>query len=103
MSDKLPSDDFMRAIIGEVFMVQPDGIHSDSGNGPEKISTALTRASVQAEECKCVHCVMCGGTGRIQVDHWSGYDTEPCEDCQNGIIEVCGRCEYLADLDRELF
>ena len=59
--------------------------------------------AVAAESCQCVSCVMCSGKGRIRVDHWSGYDTEPCEDCENGISEVCGRCEYLADLDRELF
>lgn len=61
----------------------------------------ITRESVAAEQCKCVRCSMCSGTGRVQVDHWSGYDTEPCEDCDNGIIEPCGRCEYLEELDRE--
>ena len=94
MSDKLPH---------EVITVQPDGVYSDSGKGFKKISNALTRASVQAEECQCVSCVMCQGTGRVKIDHWSDMETEPCEDCENGIAEVCGRCEYLADLDRELF
>lgn len=61
----------------------------------------LTRESVAAEPCKCVRCSMCSGTGRIRVDDWSGYDTEPCEDCNNGIVETCGRCEYLAELDME--
>ena len=101
MSDKLPSDGFMRTILGEVFMVQRDGIYADSGDGPKKIDTALTRESVAVEPCKCVRCVMCSGTGRIRVDHWSGYDTEPCEDCDNGITEVCGRCELLAELEHE--
>jgi hypothetical protein len=41
MPDELPSDQFMRAILQEVFMVQPDGVYSDSGKGPEKISTAV--------------------------------------------------------------
>lgn len=63
----------------------------------------MEREKVSAETCRCVLCVMCSGTGRIQVDHWSGYETEPCEDCENGVSEVCGRCEYLTDLDRELF
>lgn len=82
MSDKLPSTNFMKALLADVFMLRE-------------------RERVSAEPCKCVRCVMCSGTGRIRVDHWSGYDTEPCEDCDNGIAEVCGRCEYLADLDRE--
>jgi hypothetical protein len=103
MADPLPSDGFMRAILGEVFMVQRDGVYADSGDGANKISAELTREQVAAEPCKCVRCVMCSGTGRVRVDHWSGYDTEPCEDCENGITEPCGRCEYLADLDRELF
>lgn len=69
----------------------------------EESPTGLTREKVPADQCECVLCDMCSGTGRVRVDHWSGYDTEPCEDCENGIVEVCGRCEYLADLDRELF
>jgi hypothetical protein len=59
---------------------------------------SLDRATVESEPCRCVKCVMCSGTGRINVDHWSGFDTEPCEDCNNGIAEVCGRCEYLFDI-----
>ena len=93
MADKLPSDDFMRALLGDTFMIQ-HGIRTESGS-------ELTRKTVAAEPCTCVRCCMCSGTGRIRVDHWSGYDTEPCEDCDNGITEPCGRCEYLADLDRE--
>lgn len=62
---------------------------------------SLTREAVAAEPCECVCCVMCSGTGRIQVDHWSGYDTEPCEDCDDGIVEVCRRCQYLADWDEQ--
>lgn len=66
------------------------------------MSDALTRATVQQEPCACVKCVMCGGTGRYRSDDvWDEYGT--CEECNNGIVEVCGRCEYLADLDRELF
>jgi hypothetical protein len=34
----VPSDNFMRAILGEVFMVQPDGIYADSGDGPKCLS-----------------------------------------------------------------
>ena len=93
MADQLPSDGFMRALLGDTFMIQ-HGIRQESGS-------QLTRKTVAAEPCRCVRCVMCSGTGRIRVDHWSGYDTEPCEDCDNGITEVCGRCEYLAELDRE--
>ena len=59
----------------------------------------LTREQVAAERCTCVHCVMCNGSGRISVDGWSGFETEPCEDCDNGITETCPRCEYLADVD----
>lgn len=64
------------------------------------MSPLPARESVNAEPCQCVRCVMCSGTGRVRCGDYMG-DTEPCEDCENGIAEVCGRCELLADLDRE--
>ena len=63
------------------------------------MSERETRDKVAAEPCRCVRCVMCSGTGKIRVDNWSGYDTEPCDDCDNGISEACDRCRYLSDLD----
>ena len=56
---------------------------------------------VAAEPCHCIRCVMCSGTGRIRVDHWYEYDTEPCEDCTNGIVEFCDRCQLLEDMEHE--
>jgi hypothetical protein len=93
MADPLPSDSFMRAILGEVFMVQPNGMYANN----QKISNQLTRESVASEPCKCVRC----STRRKNIRWFTGYDTEPCEDCNNGIVEPCSRCEYLEELDRE--
>ncbi len=64
--------------------------------------TAPERQKVEQEPCRCVRCDMCRGTGRIaNRESWSGTDFEPCEDCHNGIIETCDRCELLADMDHE--
>ena len=61
----------------------------------------LTRESVVAEPCKCVRCSFCRGSGR---DPYAeiGMGEQSCEECGgSGISEVCGRCELLADWDRE--
>lgn len=68
---------------------------------PQDVHQFIMGLEIAPLSRKSVRGVMCSGTGRVRVDHWSGYDAEPCEDCDNGITEVCGRCELLADLDHE--
>ena len=105
MSDQLPSDNFMRAILRDTLGRAIEGDHTPS---------TLTRESVASETCNCVRCPDCGGSGSYWIDqrgHYLGQhrsddmdDLEHCDSCGgSGITEVCGRCEYLADLDRELF
>ena len=65
----------------------------------EAIRSDIKRVS--AEKCHCVSCCMCNGTGRIRFDDYTG-DSEPCEDCDNGVSQVCDRCTLLTDLDHEL-
>ncbi len=63
---------------------------------------STTRQQLEQEECRCVRCDMCRGTGRIaDRESWDGCGSEPCEDCDNGIVEVCDRCQLLADIDHE--
>jgi len=60
------------------------------------------RKKVEQEPCSCVRCDMCNGTGRIaDRQSWSGLDYEPCEDCSNGIVETCDRCQLLEDMDSD--
>ena len=62
-------------------------------------------AKVSKEPCGCVRCSLCGGTGRLR---WSrplcveSWKEEPCEDCNGGITQICGRCQLLTDLDHEM-
>lgn len=62
---------------------------------------AIDRQKIAAEPCRCVRCSFCRGTGRYRDDDiWS--EDGPCEECGgSGIVETCGRCEYLAELDHE--
>lgn len=68
--------------------------------------------AISAEPCTCVSCGSCGGRGYYYIDHRGRYlgsnrsddmdESEHCEECGGGgITEVCGRCEYLAELDHE--
>jgi hypothetical protein len=52
---------------------------------------------VRAEPCRCISCGTCGGTGYIP--SWDGLDSDPCEDCNQGISETCDRCTLLVDLE----
>ncbi len=73
-------------------------------------TTDEIRAKVAAETCSCKPCGSCEGIGSYFVDIGGRYiglhriddlsDRETCEECGgSGIEEVCGRCEYLAELD----
>lgn len=62
-------------------------------------------AKVTKEPCSCVRCDTCSGLGRtctVCRGSLVHYDWESCEDCTNGIKQVCDRCTLLADLDYEL-
>jgi DnaJ-class molecular chaperone len=66
------------------------------------MSLKLRREAVAAEVCKCVHCSFCRGSGRDPYDEVGMGSDSPCEECGgSGIVEVCGRCEYLEELDHE--
>ena len=66
---------------------------------------------VAAEQCHCVPCDSCGGTGTVFYAVGGNFlgnhrgddlDTmEPCEECHNGIVESCSRCDLLEEMDRE--
>lgn len=60
-------------------------------------------ASVEAEPCTCARCDWCNGRGYVLEDGdggWSGFETEPCDQCNNGIVETCDRCQLLMDEDQ---
>jgi len=59
------------------------------------------RKKVEAEPCHCSRCVNCGGAGSIRYSNkqFDEDDTEPCEDCNGGISEVCDRCRLLEEMD----
>lgn len=64
---------------------------------------------VESEPCRCVTCDSCGGTGSIWVDLHGNYlgrhrsddmdNPEPCEECRNGVVEVCERCQLLEEME----
>lgn len=60
------------------------------------------RQKVEQEPCRCVTCGQCHGNGYVPSE-WqvSGFDTEPCEDCNGGIVHVCDRCQVLEDMDSD--
>ena len=53
---------------------------------------------LESEPCTCVRCSFCCGTGTVYVD-MSGAECpymfedtdspEPCEECRNGVVEIC--------------
>jgi len=45
--DKPPSDEFMRSLLMEVFFVGKDGVYSDKGDGPRKISQTQAELDVK--------------------------------------------------------
>lgn len=57
-------------------------------------------AKVSKEPCRCVSCSMCNGTGRVRYGDYMG-ESDPCEDCDNGITEVCERCQLMEELEHE--
>lgn len=62
------------------------------------------RTDLENEPCSCEPCGFCRGTGNIRVPDLSmpeGWDLEPCDQCNGGIVEVCDRCALLEDLDHE--
>ena len=66
---------------------------------------------IAAEPCKCVSCSSCGGTGSVWFTFDGKYlgnhrsddldELERCEECHAGIVELCARCETLAELEQE--
>lgn len=59
-------------------------------------------AKVNAEECRCVRCSWCGGSGRERCGDYLG-DSECCDECGgSGIVQNCERCQLLTDLGYEL-
>lgn len=66
---------------------------------------------VSAEPCTCVRCSACDGTGSYWVDIGGRYigshrsddlsEMEYCEECSDGIVEVCDRCQLLEEMDHE--
>ena len=68
-------------------------------------------AKLESEPCKCLRCSFCNGSGTIYFDisgdYIGSYQTddldnpEPCDECGNGIVETCDRCELLEQYERE--
>ncbi len=66
---------------------------------------------LEEEPCQCVSCSLCGGTGTVWFSfggkylgrtRWDDLDeAESCDNCHNGTIETCSRCEQLEDWDRQ--
>lgn len=59
-----------------------------------------------SDECRCVRCGDCGGSGSVWYDfrgHFLGNyrtddldESEPCDNCGgSGIVEVCQRCQDM--------
>ena len=66
--------------------------------------TEDARKRVAEEPCRCVRCSFCNGSGtmRVETNTWPEYDLESCDICcGSGIVETCGRCELLEDMDAD--
>jgi hypothetical protein len=68
------------------------------------------RDEVASQPCRCVPCATCNGHGSICVEMITGkyigphpyddlFDLAPCDECSGGIVEVCGRCADLEEVD----
>jgi hypothetical protein len=64
---------------------------------------------LEAEPCTCEPCSSCNGRGTVYwlLGKYCGpnhpcddlADTEPCEECHGGVVELCDRCAALEDYD----
>lgn len=69
------------------------------------------RNQISERPCSCVRCDTCKGNGTLCVEVGTGkmigpypyddlFDLTRCDECDNGIVEVCQRCGWLEELDR---
>ena len=56
-------------------------------------------AELNKKPCTCVPCPDCHGTARGF--RQSNYESEPCDMCNGGIVEVCDRCREMRDLEED--
>lgn len=58
-------------------------------------------ACISVEKCKCVYCLECRGTGKVEyrTGLYPEWDLESCSSCYGtGISEMCTRCEMVEEL-----
>lgn len=65
---------------------------------------ALSKDELNKEPCKCVSCPTCRGTGKLSVPDPLNEpfdDLITCDECDEGIIEECDRCQLMGELLHE--
>jgi hypothetical protein len=73
----------------------------------EPMSLRRAMEELEKKPCTCTCCDLCGGTGNIRVDHFTGLpsrgcddmdELETCDQCSGGVLETCERCLEMQEL-----
>lgn len=65
---------------------------------------AEEKARLNAQPCTCVRCGLCNGnrTVRVQGLNMPFDDLDTCPECHGeGVVEVCGRCRDLEEIEHD--